>query len=208
MGFGKKSAPLPPPPPPWTENPVTITLLVTFLVTLGLVLSLFQKKTTKKKLPPRPAKERVVLVGSGNWGSAIATKIGQNVLKDPRFEPTVKMWVFEEYVKQEKSPKGPQWIRPARGSSPPAGKTWQDVGYRPLTEVINEKHENVVYLPGIPLPESIVAEPDIAKAVKDATMMIFVSVESHEAGVSHRDLRSACLQSLRAGSKAYVLARP
>ena len=40
--------------------------------------------------------------------------------------------------------------------------------------MINEKHENVIYLPGIPLPESIVAQPDIKKAVTGATMMVFV----------------------------------
>ena len=113
---------------------------------------------------------RCVTAGSGNWGSAIATKIGQSVLKDSSFYPEIKMWVFEEYVKLENG----KWVRPPRGSQPPDDKTWVDLGYRPLTEVINEKHENVVYLPGIPLPTSVVAEPDIAKAVKDATMMIFV----------------------------------
>ena len=80
------------------------------------------------------------------------------------------MWVFEEYVKLE----GDKWTRPARGAKPPEGKTWEDEGYSPLTKVINEKHENVVYLPGIPLPTSIVAQPDIKLAVTDATMMIFV----------------------------------
>ena len=80
------------------------------------------------------------------------------------------MWVFEEYVKQE----GDKWVRPARGAKPPEGKTWVDEGYTPLTQVINEKHENVIYLPGIPLPTSIVAQPDIKEAVTGATMMIFV----------------------------------
>ena len=142
------------------------------LTTLAVILTaIFLEKKKKKQ---RPAKERVVLVGSGNWGSAIATKLGQNVLRDPRFEPEVRMWVFEEYVKLVESPGGAQWIRPARGSSPPPGKTWLDAGWRPLTEVINEKHENVIYLPGIKLPVSVVAEPDIKKAVEGATMMIFV----------------------------------
>eukprot|EP00962_Isochrysis_galbana_P038784 scaffold13802_cov116-Isochrysis_galbana.AAC.6 len=78
------------------------------------------------------------------------------------------MWVFEEYVKFVDG----AWIRPARGSSPPEGKTWVDVGYTPLTQVINEKHENVIYLPGIELPHNIVAEPDIKKCVTGATMMV------------------------------------
>jgi glycerol-3-phosphate dehydrogenase (NAD+) len=80
------------------------------------------------------------------------------------------MWVFEEYVKEEEG----KWVRPARGAKPPEGKTWVDEGYTPLTEVINTKHENVIYLPGIPLPTSIVAQPDVQKAVTGATMMVFV----------------------------------
>lgn len=43
-----------------------------------------------------------------------------------------------------------------------------------LTEVINREHENVKYLPGVKLPENLVAEGDLALAVKDATILIFV----------------------------------
>ena len=49
-----------------------------------------------------------------------------------------------------------------------------DEGYSPLTQVINEKNENVIYLPGIPLPTSIKASPDIKECVTGATMMVFV----------------------------------
>jgi len=80
------------------------------------------------------------------------------------------MWVFEEYVKEEDG----KWVRPARGAQPPEGKTWVDEGYEPLTEVINRLNENVIYLPGIKLPKSIVATPDIKKCVTGATMMVFV----------------------------------
>jgi len=114
--------------------------------------------------------EKVALIGSGNWGSAIATKMGINTAACADFEDTVMMWVFEEYVKLEDG----KWVRPARGSKPPEGKTWVDEGYEPLTEVINRLHENVVYLPNIKLPPNIVACPDIAKCVTDATMMVFV----------------------------------
>jgi len=123
-----------------------------------------------QKTASMPA-EKVALVGSGNWGSAIATKIGLNVLANPdMFDKEVQMWVFEEYVKLEEG----KWIRPARGAKPPEGKTWVDEGYRPLTEVINELNENVIYLPGIKLPKSIIAQPDIKKCVTGATMMVFV----------------------------------
>jgi len=115
--------------------------------------------------------EKVALIGSGNWGSAIATKIGQNVLaKKEMFDPVVEMWVFEEYVKLVDG----KWERPARGAKPPEGKTWVDEGYTPLTQVINEKNENVIYLPGIPLPTSIHAQPDVKAAVTGATLMVFV----------------------------------
>lgn len=43
-----------------------------------------------------------------------------------------------------------------------------------LTEFINTEHENVKYLPGVKLPDNIVAEGDLALAVKDATILIFV----------------------------------
>jgi glycerol-3-phosphate dehydrogenase (NAD+) len=115
--------------------------------------------------------EKVALVGSGNWGSAIATKMGINAAACSDFEDTVMMWVFEEYVKDCG---GGKWERPARGAKPPEGKTWVDEGYTPLTKVINEKHENVIYLPGIPLPPNIVASPDIKECVTGATMMVFV----------------------------------
>merc|ERR1719409_1919778 len=116
-------------------------------------------------------KMKVCLVGSGNWGSAIATKIGANVLAKPdKFDTVIEMWVFEEYVKEEEG----KWVRPARGAKPPEGKTWVDEGYEPLTEVINRLHENVIYLPGIPLPVSIIAQPDVKSAVTGASMMAFV----------------------------------
>jgi len=114
--------------------------------------------------------EKVALVGSGNWGSAIATKMGINAAACCDFEDTIMMWVFEEYVKEVDG----KWERPARGAKPPDGKTWVDEGYTPLTQVINEKHENVIYLAGIPLPPNIVASPDIKACVTGATMMVFV----------------------------------
>ena len=70
---------------------------------------------------------KVCIVGSGNWGSAIAKIIGNNVMKLQKFASTVKMWVFEETVNGRK-----------------------------LTDIINNDHENVKYLPGHKLPENVV----------------------------------------------------
>ena len=64
------------------------------------------------------AKEKVAIIGSGNWGSAIAKIIGRNVLAKDNFDDEVNMWVFEEQVDG-----------------------------RNLTDIINTEHENVKYLP-------------------------------------------------------------
>merc|ERR1712109_412857 len=65
------------------------------------------------------APKKVCIVGSGNWGSAIARLVGYNAARLPdRFQKEVAMWVFEE-----------------------------EVNGRKLTEIINTEHENVKYLP-------------------------------------------------------------
>ncbi len=93
--------------------------------------------------------DRVVIIGSGNWGSAIAKVIGTNCERLPYFETQVNMWVYEEMVEV-------------------AGNK------KKLTEVINTVHENVKYLPGIKLPQNVVAVADLAEACRDATLLIFV----------------------------------
>lgn len=79
---------------------------------------------------------KVCIVGSGNWGSAVAKIIGSNVKNLQKFSSTVKMWVFEETVNGRK-----------------------------LTDIINNDHENVKYLPGHKLPENVVAVPNLGEAV-------------------------------------------
>lgn len=94
--------------------------------------------------------KKVCLVGSGNWGSAIATIVGKNVVsKSNLFQDSVNMYVYEEQVE-------------FGGSK------------RNLSEVINEVHENVKYMPGIKLPESVKAVPDLAEAASDAEILIWV----------------------------------
>lgn len=99
-------------------------------------------------------KEKVCLVGSGNWGSAIAKIVGRNVLKYPEFDNEVRMWTFEEIVNG-----------------------------RRLTEIINTTHENVKYLPNIELPKNIVAVPELLKTVEGATLLIFVVPHQFVKGV-------------------------
>ncbi|KAF7971498.1 hypothetical protein HWV62_20964 [Athelia sp. TMB] len=88
---------------------------------------------------------KVAIIGSGNWGTAIAKIIGRNVEKYSDFENNVNMWMHEEQVD---------------------GKD--------LTAIFNEKHENVKYLPGVRIPENVVAQSDLHESVKDATLLVFV----------------------------------
>ncbi|KAM3583687.1 hypothetical protein VKS41_003659 [Umbelopsis sp. WA50703] len=92
------------------------------------------------------APHKVSIIGSGNWGSAIAKIVGHNARQhSDMFEKEVRMWVFEEQVD---------------------GKN--------LTDIINEKHENVKYLPGTQLPDNVIAIPDLTKACEGADLLIFV----------------------------------
>ncbi|KAL7449937.1 hypothetical protein ACHAWC_001946 [Mediolabrus comicus] len=96
-------------------------------------------------------KERICIIGSGNWGSAISTVVGRNARRLAFCHNEVRMWVFEEQVllKGEKEPSN-------------------------LSDVINSLHENVKYLPGVMIPGNVRAIPDLADAVREATVLIFV----------------------------------
>lgn len=100
-------------------------------------------------------KERVCLIGSGNWGSAIATVVGKNCERLPFVENQVNLWVYEEDVT----------VTDIDG----VGKK-----KKKLSDIINSLHENVKYLPGVPLPPNVVAIPNIKDAVSGATLLIFV----------------------------------
>ncbi|KAK6635211.1 Glycerol-3-phosphate dehydrogenase [NAD(+)], cytoplasmic [Polyplax serrata] len=90
-------------------------------------------------------KKKVCIVGSGNWGSAIAKIIGYNCKRLTTFDDDVTMYVYEEMVNGRK-----------------------------LTEIINTTHENVKYLAGHKLPENVRAVPDVVEAAKDADILVFV----------------------------------
>ena len=44
-------------------------------------------------------KEKVAIIGSGNWGSAIARIVGDNAAKYSEFATTVEMYTYEEDVR-------------------------------------------------------------------------------------------------------------
>ncbi|CAF9915496.1 MAG: Glycerol-3-phosphate dehydrogenase [NAD(+)] [Gomphillus americanus] len=104
-------------------------------------------------------RHKVTVVGSGNWGSAIAKIIAENTRDHPDvFEPLVQMWVFEEEF-----------------TLPPTSKHYNgsSAGPQKLTGLINHYHENVKYLPGIRLPDNLHANSSLHDAVKDSTILIF-----------------------------------
>ncbi|EOD19154.1 hypothetical protein EMIHUDRAFT_458800 [Emiliania huxleyi CCMP1516] len=88
--------------------------------------------------------EKLAMVGSGNFGSALVRILGQNALRHDIFDNEVKLYVYEEMID---------------------GK--------PLTEIINETNENVKYLKGAKFTPNVKAVPDLAEAVKGATMVCF-----------------------------------
>ncbi|KAL3116090.1 hypothetical protein niasHT_007390 [Heterodera trifolii] len=104
-------------------------------------------------------KKQVTIVGSGNWGTAIARIVGKTVqMHNSEFDDSaVKMWVFEEVFEG-----------------------------RNLSEIINEKHENVKYLPGKKLPTNVIAVTDVVEASKNADVLVFV--------IPHQFLHKVCEQ--------------
>jgi glycerol-3-phosphate dehydrogenase (NAD+) len=92
---------------------------------------------------------KVTVVGSGNWGCAIAKIIAKNCARHDEFHNEVTMWMFEEQVEH-------------RGIK------------RKLSDVFNESKENVKYLPGVTLPDNIRAEPDLKKAASEADIFVWV----------------------------------
>lgn len=127
-------------------------LLLAFGITSTAITMATEMSSSSSSNPQNSSEQpdKVCIIGSGNWGSAIATKVGPNCERLPYFQSNVNMWVFEEMVEV-------------------------DGRQQKLTEVINSsRHENVKYLPGIKLPENIIAVADLAEACKDATLLIFV----------------------------------
>jgi glycerol-3-phosphate dehydrogenase (NAD+) len=95
------------------------------------------------------AKKNVTVVGSGNWGMAIAKIISGNTARHVEFNDDLTVWMFEEQIEHK-------------------GKK------RKLSELFNETKENVKYLPGITLPANVKAVPDLKQAVKDADVLVWV----------------------------------
>lgn len=96
-------------------------------------------------------KDKVCILGSGNWGSAIATIVGKNVeLLSDYYETDVNMWVYEEDI------------------------TLPDGTIDQLSNMINKTHENTKYLPGITIPNNVHAISNLEDACRNATVLLFI----------------------------------
>ncbi|EDV43342.2 uncharacterized protein Dana_GF18443 [Drosophila ananassae] len=91
---------------------------------------------------------KVCIIGAEGWGSAIAAAVSKNV-RQGIFDSRVHIYVFDELVRSS-----------------------------PLSEVINDSHENVKYLPGIKLPKNLVAVNDLLEAAQNADILIFSMPQS------------------------------
>ncbi|CED82647.1 glycerol-3-phosphate dehydrogenase (nad) [Phaffia rhodozyma] len=125
---------------------------------------------------PAPQREpgsfdKVACVGSGSWATALARIAAMNTAEKEGFDKEVRMWVREKEVE----------------------------GGGKLTEQMNKEHTNARYLPGVSLPENLVAVPELADVVKDATLIIFcvphqflppVLAELSKPGVLHPKARA------------------
>lgn len=90
-------------------------------------------------------KPKVCIIGAESWGSAISTAVCKNVLNGG-FDERVHIYVYDELIRSNY-----------------------------LSEVMNERHENIKYLPGIKLDKNLIAVNDLLEAAKEADILIFAS---------------------------------
>ncbi|XP_034114162.1 uncharacterized protein LOC117574433 [Drosophila albomicans] len=93
-------------------------------------------------------KPKVCIIGAEGWGSAISTAVCKNAANG-EFDKNVHIYVYDELVRSNY-----------------------------LSEVINERHENIKYLPGIKLELNLIAVNDLIEAAKEADVLIFATSHS------------------------------
>ncbi|SBS98267.1 glycerol-3-phosphate dehydrogenase, putative [Plasmodium ovale curtisi] len=99
---------------------------------------------------------KISILGSGNWACAISKIVGVNAKDNYLFENEVKMWVRDELVNGES-----------------------------ITDIINNKHENIKYLKGVSLPHNIVAYSDLSHVINKADLLIFIIPSQYLENVLH-----------------------
>ncbi|KAJ5880453.1 uncharacterized protein N7473_011506 [Penicillium subrubescens] len=119
--------------------------------------------------PSQPSqKHKIAVIGSGKWGTTIGKIVAQNVKQNSLiFDTIVPIWVYEEEIDidssdiPDKSPVPPT-LRSKLGSPPIK-----------LSAAINKIHQNIKYLPGITLPENLIANNNLKDTVKGASILVF-----------------------------------
>lgn len=107
---------------------------------------------------------RVLIVGGGNWGTCIASLAAENAARSQLFHKEVKMWIYDEQVEGE-----------------------------PIAQIINERKENIKYLPGVKLPDNLTATSDLASVSKEADLLVIV--------IPHQFVRGTIASLKEAGVK-------
>lgn len=90
---------------------------------------------------------RVTVIGGGSWGSAVARKVAFNLsqLDNPSLDPSLRLWLHEEWIDGQ-----------------------------PLSQLINQRRENPKYLPGVYLPQNVLAVSNLKEAIRGANVLLFV----------------------------------
>ena len=152
------------------ELQVVMTLIMHILLAIGFLYTVYSNSMRNAKVPVSTTtnslddlkvnndtietniirKKKIVIVGGGNFGTAISNRIVLNLIENPllstQYDSNVTLWIYDEIVNDKK-----------------------------LSEIINETHENIKYLPGIILSTSIHVETDINIAINDADVIILVT---------------------------------
>ena len=94
---------------------------------------------------------KVAIIGSGNWGTTVSKLIAENLNSKTEeladYDNIVEMYVYEEILPDNSK----------------------------LSDFINKYRQNIKYLPNHILPDNVHAEPDILKAVENATDIVLVT---------------------------------
>ncbi|MDA2922260.1 glycerol-3-phosphate dehydrogenase (NAD(+)) [Patescibacteria group bacterium AH-259-L07] len=92
--------------------------------------------------------KKISVIGAGNWGTAIARLIANNLISKKElkgYDKNVTLWLYEEIIKGKK-----------------------------LSDIINTEHVNVKYLPGVRLPKNIIAIPELRKVLERVCVIVMV----------------------------------
>jgi len=139
------------------------------------------------------------VVGAGSWGTTVAKMIAMNTAKLKKWNTEVKLQLIDEMVVTDQDLyKLKDTLLQTNGTGVIEADS---VGSR-LSKIINSQHVNAKYLPRVPLPTNIVAEPDMRVAISDADIIVL--------GVPDQFVKSSCAlvkRFLKPGARIIVLSK-